>query len=194
MLHFLQFLQFLLIILFCFYHLPALSALHTAPRMRRRHRALGCLLYLAVFLPLCSIATGCFRLLFPRFFLIIYMLIPISLLWHLPKNRADAARCETCLQTLTGAPVIGCVTYLLGQCGEACSLLLFLPLLTVHELRLYPVLLLAWGITCVISRAFPFGRLRKSRFWFVSVFSLCLLFLFFFLLSTAFDVAQICTS
>lgn len=182
--------QFLLILLFCFYHLPALSALHTASQIRRRHVALGCLLYPSVFLPLCSILSGCFKLLFPRFFLIICMLIPITLLWHLPRNRADAAHCETRFQMLSAAPVTGCVTYLLGQCGEACSLLLFLPLLTEHELRLYPALFFAWILTCGISRSLSSDRLRKSRFWFVTVFALCLLFLFSFLLSVAFDATQ----
>lgn len=182
--------QFLLIVLFCFYHLPALSALHTAAQLRCRHIVFGCLLYIAVFLPLCSTLSGCFKLLFSRFFLIIYMLIPITLLLHLPRNRADAARCEARFQMLSTTPVTGCITYLLGQCGEACSLLLFLPLLTKHELHLYPVLFFAWVLTCGISRLLSPARLRKSRFWFVTVFSLCLLFLFCLLLSTAFDGAQ----
>lgn len=181
--------QFLLIILFCTYHLPALSALHAA-QFRFRHIVFGCFLYLAVFLPLCSVLSGCFRLLFPNFFLIIYILIPIALLWRLPRNLADAVRCETHFQMLSPAPVTGCVTYLLGQCGEVCSLLLFLPLLTEHELRLYPALLFAWVLTFVISRPLSSDRLRKSRFWFVAIFTLCLLFLFSFLLSVAFDTVQ----
>lgn len=180
--------QMTTVFLFCLYHLPALSSLcayqASSAAYRARHLWLGCLLYLTVFCIISSFIAELLALFLPKNCVFLFSLIPAALLLTLPKNRKAANHCANSYQMLTASPVTGTVTYLLAQCGEACSLLLFLPLVARQDFLLYPFIFLGFGIAIVAGRYFSATWLRKSNTYFLLQFCVCLCFFVLFLLIT----------
>lgn len=174
----------IIIFLFCLAHLPALVSLRayqaTEPHYRAHHLWLGCFLYLIVFIIVSSIITGFLLLFLPTNFLFLFAIIPAALLFELPKNNISRTGFHL---SHADSPITSTVTYLLSQCGEVYSLLLFLPLITSQDILFYPWILIAFFIIILVSPFSYTAKLLKTKLFFLLQFYgyLCIFVLFLFI-------------